>query len=63
MLGITLIELEGDDALRSRHLDHGIGSVDDCHKFQEERSPKDTVVLDVEAAHLKCQYLPRLVFP
>jgi hypothetical protein len=32
--------------------------MDDCHKLQEERSPKDTVVPDVKTGHLKCQHLP-----
>jgi hypothetical protein len=49
-----LIGLEGDDALGSRHLDGGIGSVDDHHELKEERPPQDTVVPDVETGHLKC---------
>jgi hypothetical protein len=37
--------------------------MDDYHEFQEERSPKDTVVLDVETCNLERQHLPVFVLP
>jgi hypothetical protein len=45
------------------HLDCSVGNVNDRHKFQEERPPKDIVVPNVEADHLKYQHLPALVSP
>jgi hypothetical protein len=30
--------------------------------FRRKKPPKDTVVPDVVASHLKCQHLPTLVF-
>jgi hypothetical protein len=58
-----LIRFECDYTLRARHLDSYIGSVDDRHKLQEERPPKDTVIPDVETGHFECQHLPALVLP
>jgi hypothetical protein len=61
--GITLVGLDGDHTLGVRHLQCAIGSVDDRHKLLEERPPKDVVVPDVEADHLKHRYLLALVVP
>jgi hypothetical protein len=35
--------------------------MDDCHKFQEEIPPKDTVVPDVKIGHLEREHLSALV--
>jgi hypothetical protein len=61
--GITLIGLDSDHALGARHLQCGIGSVDDHHELQEERPPKNAVVPDVETGYLKHQHLLALVAP
>jgi hypothetical protein len=37
--------------------------MDDCHEFQKERPPKDTVVPNVETGNLERQHLPALVLP
>jgi hypothetical protein len=39
-----LLGLDSNDALRTRHLHDSVGSMDDCHELEEERSPKDAVV-------------------
>jgi hypothetical protein len=58
-----LIDLDSDHALRPRHLQCGVASVDDRHKLQEERPPDDVVLPDVEASHIECQHLLTLVVP
>jgi hypothetical protein len=58
---IMWIGLDRDHALWARHLHHGIGSVDDLHKFQEEMPLEDAVVADVKASHLKREHLLMLV--
>jgi hypothetical protein len=58
---IALVGLDGDHAHGGKHLHCGIGSVDDHHKFQEERSLEDAFVPDVKAGHLKHQHLLTLV--
>jgi hypothetical protein len=57
-----LVRLQDGNALWPQHIDGAIGSVDDHHKLKKERPPQDTVAPDVETDHLKCQYLPALVF-
>jgi hypothetical protein len=59
--GITLVTLDGDHALGVRHLQCGIGSMDDHQKLQEKRPPEDVVVPDDEAGHLERQHLLTLV--
>jgi hypothetical protein len=58
-----LVGLDGDHALGASYLQCDIGSVDDRHKLQEERSLEDTVVPNVKAGHLERQYLLALVVP
>jgi hypothetical protein len=45
----------------ARHIDCCVGSMDDCHELQEERTPNDTVVADVKTGNFERQYLPVLV--
>jgi hypothetical protein len=61
--GITLVSLDGYHAHGARHLQRSMVSVDDCHKLQEERPPKDTVVSNVKAGHLERQHLLALIVP
>jgi hypothetical protein len=51
---VSLNYLDGDYALWARHLHSSIGSVDDRHKLQEERPPKDAVVANVKVCSFEC---------
>jgi hypothetical protein len=61
--GIMLVGLDSDQALGARHLQCGVGSVDDRHKLQEEMPLEYIVVPDVKVGHIKRQHLLALVVP
>jgi hypothetical protein len=60
---ITLIGFDSDHTIGARHLQCGVGSVDDRHELQEERPLEDAVVPDVKASYLERQCLLTLVVP
>jgi hypothetical protein len=53
MLRFQLISLDGDDTLRTRHLDDYVHSVYYCHELEKQRPLKDVVIANVEACYLK----------
>jgi hypothetical protein len=61
MLGVPLIGFDDDNALGAMYLYSCIGSVDDCHEFQEKMSLEDAIIPDVEACNFKRQHLLVLV--
>jgi hypothetical protein len=58
-----LIGFDSDHALRAKHLQHGIDSVDDRHELQEEWPPEDAVIPDVGAGYLEYQHLLAFIVP
>jgi hypothetical protein len=51
---VSLIDLDGDDSLRTGHIHGSVDSVDDRHELQEKRTPEDAVLAGVEACDFEC---------
>jgi hypothetical protein len=53
---------DGDDALRSRHLEYHVWVVRDGHKLGQSQSPDDGVVPSLKPSYLEAQELGSVVF-